>query len=195
MQNFSQAAANNSEPILAVLKRLLPEPATLLEVGSGAGQHAICFTDAMPGLSWQPTEQGDRFAGLCENVSEYGNSRVLEPLRLDLADDWPTVPADHVYAANVLHIVSEKLGQALITGAGRCLSSGGMLLLYGPFCYAGRYTSNSNADFDHWLRSRDPESGIRDVEWVQAIATRAGFLLLEDCDMPANNRLLVFRHR
>ncbi len=196
MRNYSQAAANNSAPILAELERLLPEPATVLEVGSGAGQHAITFTETMHWLTWQPSEQASRLAELILNIEEHGARGVLPALQLDLAEDnWPAVKADHVYAANVLHIVSEQLGQALITGAGLRLATGGLLLLYGPFCYAGKFTSESNANFDEWLKARDSQSGIRDFEWVSDLATTAGFDLQEDCDMPANNRLLVLRHR
>jgi hypothetical protein len=68
-----------------------------------------------------------------------------------------------------------------------------MLVVYGPFNAGGTYTSESNRDFDAWLKARDPRSGIRDVEAVHALAAQAGLHTVDDVAMPANNRCLVWR--
>ncbi len=193
LNRFSQAADNNKGPIADVLRRLLPAPATVLEIGSGSGQHALYFTGLFPHLTWQPTDRGEYFEALCENVAANPGPNLGVPLMLDLAEwPWPLARADVVYAANVIHIAAAELGEALIRGAGSVLGPDGRLLLYGPFRYGGAFTTPSNADFDEWLKARDPASGIRDIEWVTELAATAGLDLAEDIPMPANNQFLVF---
>jgi hypothetical protein len=51
----------------------------------------------------------------------------------------------------------------------------------------------SNEQFDSDLRAHNPEWGLRDLEVVSEFAARAGFVLAEIVDMPANNFSLVFR--
>jgi SAM-dependent methyltransferase len=82
--------------------------------------------------------------------------------------------------------------ECLFEGVGRVLDPGGVFCLYGPFNYAGDFTSASNARFDEWLKERDPASGIKDFEWLLALADTAGLSLKKDYEMPANNRTLVW---
>ena len=106
---------------------------------------------------------------------------------------WPTGPYDAVFSANILHIVGWPGVEAFFAGVGRVLDAAGMLVVYGPFNAGGTYTSESNRDFDAWLKARDPRSGIRDVEAVQALAAQVGLHTVDDVAMPANNRCLVWR--
>jgi SAM-dependent methyltransferase len=194
MERFSQAADNNKAPILTVLTEWLGDGARVLEVGSGAGQHAVNMAQALPRITWQPSDCSDVLPALTNNVSAYGGPNVLTPISLDLAlNQWPSVLVDCVYAANVMHIVSPALGENLIRGAAKSLAEGGLLVLYGPYKYSGAFTTPSNADFDQWLKTRDRQSGIRDFEWVSGLATDAGLALVEDRPMPANNQMLAFR--
>jgi hypothetical protein len=85
--------------------------------------------------------------------------------------------------------------ERMFEGVGRILPQGGLFALYGPFHYGGRPTSDSNARFDAMLRARDPESGVRDFDHIDALARHCGLALLEDNAMPANNRLLVFKKK
>ena len=166
----------------------------MLEVGSGSGQHALHFTEALPELRWQPTEHSAGMSALEANLGAAGREAILPPLALDLAaDSWPAGPFDAVYAANVMHIVSVPLGEALIRGAASVLEAGGQLLLYGPYRFAGAFTTESNAEFDQWLKARDPASGIRDFEAVAAVAEASGLVLEDNRAMPSNNQLLCFR--
>lgn len=193
MERFSQAADNNKDPILAALRKILTKPGTILEIGSGSGQHAIFLGNGLPHVTWQPSDRADSLPALSNNLAEWAPDNVAEPLELDLNHaDWPIDAIDAVFAANVLHIVSTDLGEALITGAGRRLTDGGKLICYGPFKYDGAFTTPSNASFDQWLKARDPASGIRDIEWVRDIAAKCDLELMADHDMPANNQLLVF---
>ncbi len=165
----------------------------MFEIGSGSGQHALHFVDQLPGLRWQPSDTDPYFDGLCQNLGNV-SPNILAPQKRDLAqDDWPDTQYDAMYAANVAHIVAQDLVAALIQRAGEMVRAGGFLMLYGPYRYEGNFTTQSNADFDVWLKQRNPQSGIRDFEWICHQAEMAGLVLLEDHVMPANNQLLVFR--
>ena len=196
MQGFSQAADNNKTAILAVLAQWLANDASVLEIGSGSGQHALHAAAAMPNVRWQPTERGEALATLTNNIATFGTANIPPPVALDLAlPQWPESSYDCVYSANVLHIVSATLGASLIQGSANTLVESGLLALYGPFKYQGEFTTPSNAAFDLWLKERDPHSGVRDFEWVSSLANDAGLSLAADRAMPANNRLLMFRRR
>jgi len=186
---FSQAAANNREPILGELSRLLAGASVVLEVGAGTGQHALHFAGHLPELRWLPTEHPAALAVLCRRCSPSPLANLGAPLALDILElPWPA--ADAVYTANTLHIVSEAIVEAFFRGC--AVGPVGRLIVYGPFNYSGRFTSESNERFDAWLRDRDPASGIRDFEKVDALARAGGFSLVEDIAMPANNRLLCW---
>ena len=194
MQRYSPAAEKNKAPILEALRARLAPAERVLEVGSGSGQHALHFTEALPELRWQPTEHPEVMSALEANLGAAGREAILPPLALDLAaGPWPAGPFDAVYAANVMHIVSVPLGEALIRGAASVLGAGGQLLLYGPYRFGGAFTTESNAEFDQWLKARDPASGVRDFEAVVAVAEASGLVLEDNRAMPSNNQLLCFR--
>ena len=196
MERYSPAADTNKGPILETLRARLAPTARVLEVGSGSGQHALHFTEALPELRWQPTEHPAVMSALEANLGAAGRAAILPPLALDLAaESWPAGPFDAVYAANVMHIVSVPLGEALIRGAASVLGAGGQLLLYGPYRFAGAFTTESNAEFDQWLKARDPASGVRDFEAVAAVAEASGLVLEDNRAMPSNNQLLCFRRK
>ena len=196
MEGFSQAADNNKTPILEVLTSWLSDDQLVLEVGSGTGQHAIHMAAALKGIRWQPTDCLEVLPNLIKNISTYGTSNVLTPTNLDLSlNQWPAEKVDCVYSANVIHIVSETLVEKLIRGAARTLSEEGLLALYGPFKYRGTFTTPSNADFDSWLKARNPESGVRDFEWILELAKDSELSFSEDRSMPANNQFLAFRRQ
>lgn len=185
--NFSQPAENNKAPILAQLHEILPDACTVLEVGSGSGQHAIFFARSMPKITWMPTDQGDYFPGLGMNIDRYGPPNAARPLYIDLhAPHWPE-HFDVLYSANVIHIMSEALLPQMF------LSPAPLLLFYGPFKYKDEFTSESNARFDLWLKERNPLSGVRDIEKLIELGGEQGYQLISDTPMPANNQFLQFR--
>jgi SAM-dependent methyltransferase len=194
---YSDACERNKEPILAELRRYLGDTAGLvLEVGAGTGQHAVHFARHLPQLSWQPTEQTGELATLTARIGFEGPCNLLPPLELDVADRrWPcdSDSVDAVFSANTLHIMDWKHVQSFFRGVGRVLRPEGLLIVYGPFRYSGQYTSHSNHAFDDALRRRDPASGIRDFEAVDALASAQALSLVEDVAMPANNQTLVWR--
>jgi len=195
----SPAAERNKEPILAVLRRVLPPHGSALEIASGTGQHAAAFAAALPDWSWQPTEtEPAMLAAIAARTAGLGNVRA--PALLDvMAPDWPAPPGapfaerfDLVFCANMLHIAPWEACGGLMRGAARQLVPGGLLVTYGPYLEGDVPTAASNVAFDQSLRERDPAWGIRRRENVEAEAGRAGLALRERHAMPANNLLLVF---
>ena len=183
----------NQGPILEVLQRCFSDRKQVLEVGSGTGQHAVYFARQLGHLTWHPTEQLVYLADLTERVKLEGPDNLRAPTLLDVRQAvWPVRGVDAMFTANTLHIMSWSEVMALFNGIGTVLAPGGVLCIYGPFRYAGRYTSDSNQEFDRMLQERDPQSGLRDIEAVSLLADQYGLRLDTDFDLPANNRLLVF---
>ncbi|TDY22709.1 uncharacterized protein DUF938 [Paraburkholderia sp. BL6665CI2N2] len=197
LRQHSPSAERNREPILAVLRAVLPANGRVLEIASGTGQHAIWFARAMPGLDWQPSDaDADARASIGAWVAHEGLTNVRAPLALDVRQpDWGVDTLDAVVCINMIHISPWSAAQALFAGAGRRLVDGGVLYLYGPYKRGGAHTSPSNDAFDQQLRGRDPEWGVRDMEEVVALGASVGLVCDEPIAMPANNFSLVFRKR
>ena len=193
---FSSAAERNKQPILDTLRVLLPAEGTVLEIGSGTGQHAVFLTQNMPGLMWQPSDREENLAGLDACFLAEGNERILPLLKLDvLSDPWPGRSYDAAYSANTAHIMPWEAVIAMFAGVGAHLVSSARFCLYGPFNVKNRFTSPSNAQFDTHLRERDPQMGIRDMAAVENLANLHHMLLEQEIAMPANNFILVFRKK
>lgn len=193
MKPFSEACERNKEPILSVLREAFADRRSVLEIGSGTGQHALHFARGLPHLTWQPSDVAANLPGLQASCGDARPSNLHTPIALDLDQDWPALTYDAVFSANTLHIVSWPQVERLFVHATARLPARGVLAIYGPFNYAGQYTAESNARFDHMLRARDPHSGIRDFEAVDALAREQGLMLERDQAMPANNRTLIWR--
>jgi SAM-dependent methyltransferase len=166
----------------------------VLEIGSGTGQHAVYFARLLPHLIWHASDRKDYLEGIKCWIDESGVPNVSGPLELDVSgSDWPLLDIDAVFTANSIHIMHTTDVLNLINGVGHLLPGDGDLLLYGPFNYGNRYTSDSNANFDNWLKCRDPLSGIKNFEDIAVMAADAGMDLVDDYQMPANNRILHFK--
>jgi cyclopropane fatty-acyl-phospholipid synthase-like methyltransferase len=197
---FSQACENNKEPILLELKKTFSNAKRVLEIGSGTGQHSTFFAEHLPQLCWQPTDLIDNHESIDYRRSNSGLNNLLPPIVLDLHQPWKDAikkssiagSFDGIFTANTLHIVSCSLVNNFFIGVEQNLIKNGVLCIYGPFNYRGEYTSASNAEFDLWLKDRNEESGIRDFEYINRLAVKAGLSLLSDTSMPANNRLLTY---
>ncbi len=198
---FSTACERNREPILAVLCEAFDDAREVLEVGSGTGQHAVYFAASLPRLHWQPTERQLNLPSLAARIQLEGTPNLRAPVALDVAElPWPKAPVtrgsppwDAAFTANTLHILSAALVERLFAGLGAALAPHARLAIYGPFRYRGQFTSASNAKFDATLRERDPDSGLRDVEWIHELAGGQGFNLVADHGMPAHNQLLIWQ--
>lgn len=196
----SPAADRNKQPILDVLRKVLPTTGTALEIASGTGQHVAWFAAALPQWSWQPTDADPgALPGIAAWVRQAGLTNVHPPLHLDvLAPQWPaqgpafTQQFDAIYCANMLHISPWATCAALMQGSARHLAPQGVLVTYGPYLEDDVPTAPGNLAFDQSLRARDPSWGIRRLADVETEARRAGLVLRQRHAMPANNLLLVF---
>ena len=190
---FAPSCERNQGPILEVLQRHVGDRQRVLEVGSGTGQHAVHFAAAMPWLIWQCSDRADNLPGIALWLDEAALANTPVALELDVDGRWPDATFDTVFTANSLHIMGWPQVQAFFAGVGKVLEEDGLLIVYGPFNYGGAFTSDSNRAFEQWLKDRDPASGIRDFEAVDALAREIGLVLVEDNAMPANNRCVVWR--
>ncbi|KXO12913.1 hypothetical protein AKG98_4112 [Moritella sp. JT01] len=189
---FSQSCENNKHAILSVLTGEFIQPQRVLEIGTGSAQHAVYFAAKLPHLTWQTSDLICNHAGIHSWLDCVSLVNLQRPLCLDLNQPWPIEKVAGIFTANTLHIVSWPLVKRFFQGVGEHLSSAGKLCIYGPFNYQGQFTSQSNADFDVWLKNIDAERGIRNIEAINKLANEQGLTLIHDHAMPANNRLLVF---
>lgn len=197
-RRHAPAALRNRDPILAVLREVLPASGSVLEIGSGSGQHAVYFASELPHLAWQPSDVADdNLASIAAWAAEAALPNLRAPLRIDAASPpWPGVkPAgfDAVLCINVIHIAPWRVCQGLLSGAASALRPSGVLVLYGPYRRFGRHTAPSNEAFDRTLKEQDPSFGVRDLDDVEAEAKPHGFRLETAAEMPANNLTVVFR--
>ena len=194
MKRTAPATARNRDPILAVLRRVLPPRGLVLEIASGSGEHGLHFAAALPQLTWQPTDADPAaLASIRAWRADSGPPNLLEPLPLDVCAPWPLPRADAVVCINMIHIAPWEACLGLLQGAAALLPAGGVLYLYGPYRAAGQHTAPSNAVFDEDLRARDPRYGVRDLEAVVAAAAERGLRWHETVPMPANNLSVVLR--
>lgn len=194
MKPYSESCKQNQAPILEILRETLVNQKHVLEIASGTGQHAVYFGRALPHLTWQTSELVQNHAGILAWLNESKLPNVLPPVAIDVNDDqWPIEIVDTVFNANTVHIISWPEVKRMFAGIARVLNAGGVLCLYGPFNYEGKFTSESNAHFDAWLKSRNKNSGVRDFEAINQLAETYGLFLLRDVAMPSTNRTLVWQ--
>lgn len=196
-RQFRPHVPRNRDPILDVLKRVLPQRGVALEIASGSGEHAAYFAEKLPQLTWQPSDPDETaLASAAAHRADVGLANLRAPLHLDVtAASWPITHADAVICCNMIHIAPWSACEGLVAGAARVLPTGGVLYLYGPYKIGGTHTAASNQKFDGYLRGRNPAWGIRDLDEVTALAGRDGFTLIETVAMPANNLSVIFARK
>lgn len=193
---FSESSEQNKAVILEVLKPRFAAVKTVLEVASGTGQHAVHFANALPHLSWQPTDLEHNLLGIQQWINDSGLDNVHAPKALDVSSEaWALPSFDAIYSANSFHIMSQQNVRDFFARIAHHINPNGLITIYGPFNYQGTFTSESNARFNEWLTTRDPLSGIKAFEWCDEMAQTAGFQLLDDVEMPHNNRILCWQKR
>jgi len=200
MLEYSEACERNREPILHILTDVFAASRRVLEIGSGTGQHAVFLAAKLPHLQWLPTDRSVGMPALRARLMREAPQNVRAALTLDVTDDpWPDEltggEIDAVFSANTLHIMSWQAVESFFGKLGTVTAAASRLCIYGPFRYDGEFTSPSNARFDHWLKARDADSGVRDFAAVDALAAAQGFRLVGDYAMPANNQLIVWQKR
>lgn len=197
MKQHAPATQRNREPILEVLRKVLPRSGRVLEIASGTGEHALFFATELPEIEWQPTDVDPvALASVAAYRDEAGPPNLLPPRTLDVtAADWMVDAISAIVCINMIHISPWSACQGLFEGAARTLAPGAPLVLYGPFRFDGVFTAPSNEAFDRALRDRNPTWGVRDLTLVKKTAERVGFERSDLVPMPANNHSVVFRRR
>ncbi len=194
MKKYSEACEQNKLPILSVLKEVFQNSESILEVGSGTGQHAIYFSNQLKHLTWQPSDLAENLPSILEWIHDTDLDNLKSPIELDVQAPPAGLDVfDGIFTANTLHIMSWSMIESFFSLIPRLLSYRGKLLIYGPFAYQGEHTSPSNARFDQYLKQQNPHSGVRDIEDLKKLAEEQGMALVEDYDMPANNRCLLWQ--
>ena len=191
---FSESSEQNKHVILEVIHPYLTGFDTVLEIASGTGQHAVHFANAMPKLTWQPTDLHTNLTGIEQWLIDSQLKNIRPPIELNVSNsNWPVTQFDAVYSANSFHIMSQQNVTDFFAQVSHHVNPEGLIVIYGPFNYAGQFTSESNGRFNDWLTQRDPLSGIKDFEFCNQLAQQAGFALIGDTEMPHNNRLLCWQ--
>jgi len=194
MKPYSESSEQNKTPILEVLKQYFHEVDSVLEIGSGTGQHAVYFAEQFPHLKWHCSDQAENLNGIQSWLEETKLENIEGPLMLDVNQElWPIEHTSAIFSANTVHIMGWPSVESMFEGIGKVLKTGGIFCLYGPFNYNGKFSSESNAHFDLWLKQRNPVSGVRDFEALQVLAEKANLTFIKDHEMPANNRILVWK--
>jgi cyclopropane fatty-acyl-phospholipid synthase-like methyltransferase len=190
---YSESCEQNKDVILSTIQPYLFDGARILEIGSGTGQHAVYFTLHKPKIVWQPSDRVEYLSGIEAWVNDAAHSNIPSVIELDVLKQWPHESYDLLFTANSFHIMSNKAVKTCFEKAGSCLIEKGHFIVYGPFNYNSQYTSSSNQRFDGLLKANNPDSGIKDIEWVCQIAQQVGWHLIDDIEMPANNRILIWQ--
>jgi len=189
---FAESCEQNKQAILDVIQREFENSRTIFEIGSGTGQHAVFFAENLPHLIWQTSEQAENLAGIQLWIKESSCNNVLSPIELNVTAQWPKTAYSGVFSANTVHIMAWSEVAIMFEGVSKILKKNSPFCLYGPFNYDNQYTSPSNANFDIWLKSRNPKSAIRNFEDLISLAEKYDLILKDDHEMPANNRILVW---
>lgn len=198
-RQYAPATQRNREPILEALLQALPPTGTVLEIASGTGEHATFFAPRLFPRKWIPSDPNPRHRDSIAAWSKYlPCENLYPPLDIDVRDSVWSVEKDisnitAIVNINMIHISPWSACLGLMAGAGRVLLSGGILYLYGAFKQNGKHTAPSNEAFDEYLRSQNPEWGLRNLEDVVAVANSHNFTLLKTWQMPANNLSVVFQ--
>ncbi len=191
---FSEYSERNGGAILEVLKDEFSSCMTVLEIGSGTGQHAIRFAGVLPNLSWQTSDLAENHDGINAWITDSALTNVLKPIAFDvLTADVTADSFDGVYSANTAHIMSFDAVRKMLSLVAKALCKGGVFCLYGPFRQGGEFNAPSNAAFDESLRKRNADMGIRDIEALNDIASNLGLRHANFYAMPANNHIAVWR--
>lgn len=196
MKPDAPATARNREAILGVLKEAFADVSSVLEIGSGTGQHAVYFGRKLPHLSWQTSDLQENHRGIEAWLAAEGPGNVLPPITLDvLSIDRIEARYDAIFSANTAHIMSFDAVERMFRLVGGALNPANRFCLYGPFNVGGTYTSEGNRRFDASLRAQDARMGIRDVEEMERLAAANGLAIVNRYAMPANNLMIWWEKR
>ena len=191
---FSKYCENNKQPILEVIAQYFTDDGVVLEIGSGTGQHAMYFAEKLPHIYWQTSERSDHIEGVNQWLNAYRKYNLGRPFEIDVKQDkWPIDKVKGIFSANTSHIMRWQSVEKMFQHSGELLLPSHYFCLYGPVNINGEYTSDSNKQFDQFLRSDNPKMGLRNLEDLQELAKTNGLEFVQKHDMPANNFIMVWQ--
>ena len=203
-RKYAPATQRNREPILKVLLEVLPPTGTILEIASGTGEHAAYFAPNLKPRKWIPSDTNSSLRqSIAACVKHSKSENLYQPLDIDASQPIWQVEKEilseisdisAIVNINMIHISPWSVCLGLMAAAGRILSQGDILYLYGPYKQGGEHTAPSNAAFNEYLQEQNPEWGIRNLEDVVELASTHNLTLQKTYPMPANNLSVVFKH-
>jgi hypothetical protein len=194
---FAPSAEKNSDPIINLIKRIVPKSGEALEIASGTGQHIVKLAMSLPNLSWTPSEiEGERLKSITAWIEGVNLLNIKPPLYLDATETgWSErlPPSDFILLVNLLHLISWNEAKTLIGELSKALQTNGIALIYGPFMRNAQLTSEGDKSFHNSLVQADPDIGYKNDLDMLELFSNSGLLHLETVEMPANNLAIVLK--
>ena len=198
---FFSATQRNKDCIGDVLSRIIKKDGSILEIGSGSGEHGVFFQKRFPEIIWQTTDPDLLHRKSIISWIDYEklNKKMPQPLELDVEYTPWKIPLklarsmQGIVSINMIHVAKWNCTISLFKGAGELLKRGQFLVLYGPFKIGNKHISQSNYLFDNSLKNQNDSWGIRNLEEVINEGKKAGFSQEDIIRMPANNFSIIYR--
>jgi len=198
---FFSATQRNRDCIGDVLSQIIKNNGSILEIGSGSGEHGVVFQKRFPKIIWQTSDPNLLHRESIISWIEYEelDKKMPQPLALDVEDiTWKTPlnlenSLQGIVSINMIHVAQWTCTVALFRESGKLLKKGQFLILYGPFKICNKHTSQSNYFFDNSLKMQNDLWGIKNLEEVCDESKKNGFSQEEIISMPANNFSIIFR--
>ena len=198
---FFPAAKRNKTFIGDVLSRIIQKNGSILEIGSGSGEHGVAFQKRFPEIIWQTSDPDLRHRQSISSwiLYEKLNMKMPQPLAIDVEiTPWEISSAlalslQVIVSINLIHISSWNCTRSLFKESGKLLSNGKYLILYGPFKIDNEHISQSNYLFDKSLKMQNNNWGVRNLDKVNEEAYNNGFAQKELIFMPANNLSIIYK--
>ncbi len=198
---FFPATERNRESIGEVLSKILVTKGSILEIGSGSGEHGVEFQKSFPEITWQSSDPEIIHRNSISSWIDHEelNFKMPQPLDIDVEKIPWEIPSElllsiqGIISINMIHIASWNCTISLFKESGRLLKNGQFLMLYGPFKIGGKHNSQSNELFDISLKMQNESWGVRDLGEVSDEAIKNDFIEEELISMPANNFTVIYR--
>ena len=198
---FFPATQRNRDCIGDVLSRINLNSGSILEIGSGSGEHGVVFQKRFPEIIWQTSDPDILHRKSISSWIDYEElmNKMPKPLEIDVEKTAWKIPAEllltlqGIIAINMIHVASWNSTKSLFRESGKLLNNGKFLMLYGPFKIGNKDTSKSNYLFDQSLKKQNNIWGVRNLENVNYEANKNGFLQEDLIKMPSNNFSVIYR--
>ncbi len=198
---FFSATGRNKDCIEEVLSRIIKKKGSILEIGSGSGEHGVFFQKRFPEIIWQTSDPELVHRKSISSWIEYEklDKKMPQPLDIDVDKIPWKIPLDladslqGIVSINMIHVAKWTCTESLFRESGKLLNKGKFLILYGPFKIGNEHISQSNYFFDNSLKIKNNFWGVRNLEAVSDEAKQNGFFEEDIINMPANNFSIIYK--